>query len=232
MASLTWLGHASFLLVSDEGKQIYVDPFLNGNPKTPDEREAAVERSTSSRSRTATATTSATRWRSRRRSRRRRSSARSSSRAGSAARARSSADQLPGINKGGTQEIDGIHFTLVNAFHSSSSDDGAYARRGLRLRGPARGRPRDLLRRRHLRLRRHGADPRASTRPTTRCCRSATTSRWARGRRRSRSSCSATRRASPATTEPSRSSPGRPISSAPRPRERRSTSSSRAARSS
>ena len=42
MASLTWLGHASFLLVSDEGKRIYVDPFLNGNPKTPDEREAAL----------------------------------------------------------------------------------------------------------------------------------------------------------------------------------------------
>ena len=33
---------------------------------------------------------------------------------------------LPGLNKGGTQEIDGIHFTLVNAFHSSSSDEGEY----------------------------------------------------------------------------------------------------------
>src|SRR5690242_9605587 len=36
MASLTWLGHAAFLLVSDEGKRIYVDPFLNGNPKAPE----------------------------------------------------------------------------------------------------------------------------------------------------------------------------------------------------
>ena len=35
-------------------------------------------------------------------------------------------DQLPGLNKGGTQEIDGIHFTLVNAFHSSSSNDLEY----------------------------------------------------------------------------------------------------------
>jgi L-ascorbate metabolism protein UlaG (beta-lactamase superfamily) len=34
--------------------------------------------------------------------------------------------ELPGINKGGTQEIDGIKFTLVNAFHSSSSDEGDY----------------------------------------------------------------------------------------------------------
>jgi L-ascorbate metabolism protein UlaG (beta-lactamase superfamily) len=34
--------------------------------------------------------------------------------------------EVPGINKGGTQEIDGIKFTLVNAFHSSSADDGTY----------------------------------------------------------------------------------------------------------
>jgi L-ascorbate metabolism protein UlaG (beta-lactamase superfamily) len=33
---------------------------------------------------------------------------------------------LPGINKGGTQEIDGVKFTLTNAFHSSSTDEGAY----------------------------------------------------------------------------------------------------------
>jgi L-ascorbate metabolism protein UlaG (beta-lactamase superfamily) len=38
--SLTWLGHASFRVDSPGGKRIYVDPFLNGNPKTPDsERE-------------------------------------------------------------------------------------------------------------------------------------------------------------------------------------------------
>jgi L-ascorbate metabolism protein UlaG (beta-lactamase superfamily) len=32
----TWLGHASFRLNSPGGKRIYVDPFLNGNPKCPD----------------------------------------------------------------------------------------------------------------------------------------------------------------------------------------------------
>ena len=37
MASLTWLGHSAFLLASDEGKRIYIDPFLNGNPSTPDD---------------------------------------------------------------------------------------------------------------------------------------------------------------------------------------------------
>ena len=35
MATLTWLGHAAFRLDSDEGKRIYIDPFLTGNPKTP-----------------------------------------------------------------------------------------------------------------------------------------------------------------------------------------------------
>lgn len=36
---LTWLGHASFRFDSPGGKRIYVDPFLNGNPKTPDEEK-------------------------------------------------------------------------------------------------------------------------------------------------------------------------------------------------
>ena len=33
--SLTWLGHAAFRLDTPGGKRIYVDPFLNGNPKCP-----------------------------------------------------------------------------------------------------------------------------------------------------------------------------------------------------
>jgi L-ascorbate metabolism protein UlaG (beta-lactamase superfamily) len=35
-------------------------------------------------------------------------------------------DELPGPNKGGTVEAEGIKFTLTNAFHSSASDDGEY----------------------------------------------------------------------------------------------------------
>jgi L-ascorbate metabolism protein UlaG (beta-lactamase superfamily) len=35
-------------------------------------------------------------------------------------------DELPGSNKGGTVEAAGAKFTLVNAFHSSGSDDGDY----------------------------------------------------------------------------------------------------------
>ena len=39
MATITWLGHASFRLDTDEGKRIYIDPWLSG-PTVPDnERE-------------------------------------------------------------------------------------------------------------------------------------------------------------------------------------------------
>ena len=34
--ALTWLGHATFRMDTPGGKRIYVDPFLNGNPKCPE----------------------------------------------------------------------------------------------------------------------------------------------------------------------------------------------------
>jgi L-ascorbate metabolism protein UlaG (beta-lactamase superfamily) len=124
MASLTWLGHASFLLTSDEGKRIYVDPFLNGNPATPDSLRSpeqvdviavthghpdhvgdAVALSQSFPAAAIVAMVELKAW------------------LGSKG---ANVGAVPGLNKGGTQEIDGIHFTLVNAFHSSSSDEGAY----------------------------------------------------------------------------------------------------------
>jgi L-ascorbate metabolism protein UlaG (beta-lactamase superfamily) len=40
---LTWLGHAAFRIDSPGGKRIYVDPFLNGNPRCP-ENELEPER--------------------------------------------------------------------------------------------------------------------------------------------------------------------------------------------
>jgi L-ascorbate metabolism protein UlaG (beta-lactamase superfamily) len=40
---LTWLGHSAFRLDTPGGKRIYVDPFLNGNPRCP-ESEVEPER--------------------------------------------------------------------------------------------------------------------------------------------------------------------------------------------
>jgi L-ascorbate metabolism protein UlaG (beta-lactamase superfamily) len=40
---LTWLGHAAFRVDTPGGKRIYVDPFLNGNPRCP-ETELEPER--------------------------------------------------------------------------------------------------------------------------------------------------------------------------------------------
>ena len=37
--TLTWLGHATFRVDSPGGKRIYIDPFLNGNPKCPDNEQ-------------------------------------------------------------------------------------------------------------------------------------------------------------------------------------------------
>ena len=41
--TLTWLGHSAFRVETPNGKRIYVDPFLNGNPKCP-ESEKEPER--------------------------------------------------------------------------------------------------------------------------------------------------------------------------------------------
>jgi len=124
MTTLTWLGHAAFRIDSDRGKRIYIDPFLTGNPKLP-EGEGTPERvdiiaithghddhvgDTVSLSQTfpdapIVAQVELTGW---------------------------LVDQgannggLPGINKGGSREIDGIRFTLTNAHHSSSTHEGAY----------------------------------------------------------------------------------------------------------
>ena len=37
--TLTWLGHSAFRVDTPGGKRIYVDPFLNGNPKCPESEQ-------------------------------------------------------------------------------------------------------------------------------------------------------------------------------------------------
>jgi L-ascorbate metabolism protein UlaG (beta-lactamase superfamily) len=125
MASLTWLGHASFRLDTDSGKRIYVDPWLTGNPKTPDaERQPdrvdvialthghfdhvgdTVELSKRFPAAQIVGLVELKGWLGK--------------------QGANVGEQLPGLNKGGTQTVDGIRFTMTNAFHSSSADDGTY----------------------------------------------------------------------------------------------------------
>jgi L-ascorbate metabolism protein UlaG (beta-lactamase superfamily) len=119
---LTWLGHASFRLDSPGGKRIYVDPWLE-NPKCPEsEKEPeridviaithghtdhvgqAVEL-TKTFQPEVVAMIELKGW------------------LGSKG---APVGDMPGPNKGGTVEAAGVTFTLTNAFHSSSSDEGDY----------------------------------------------------------------------------------------------------------
>jgi L-ascorbate metabolism protein UlaG (beta-lactamase superfamily) len=124
MASLTWLGHASFRLDTDEGKRIYIDPFLKDNPATPDaerepERVDAIALTHGHGDHTADVVPLSKRfpdaeivamvelkaW---------------------LGKQGANIGEKPGINKGGTQEAAGVRFTMTDAHHSAASDDGAY----------------------------------------------------------------------------------------------------------
>jgi L-ascorbate metabolism protein UlaG (beta-lactamase superfamily) len=122
-ASLTWLGHASFRLDTPGGKRVYVDPWLE-NPKCPDgEKEpercdviavthghsdhvgSVVEISKRHGPLPIVALVELKGWLKDKGAR---------------------TDDVPGPNKGGTVDAAGVKFTLVNAFHSSGAEDGAY----------------------------------------------------------------------------------------------------------
>src|SRR5579872_5495896 len=113
MATLTWLGHAAFLLVSDDGKHIYIDPWLSGNPKTPEDRKApeqvdvialthghsdhagdAAELSKAFPDAEIVAQVELKGW--------------------LGGKGANVSGRLPGLNKGGSQVIGGVRFTLTN----------------------------------------------------------------------------------------------------------------------
>jgi L-ascorbate metabolism protein UlaG (beta-lactamase superfamily) len=122
-ASLTWLGHASFRLDTPGGKRVYVDPWLD-NPKCPDAEKdpdrcdviaithghtdhvgSTVELTKKLGPVPIVAMVELKGW---------------------LKEQGAQTDDLPGPNKGGTVAIEGIKFTLTNAFHSSSAGDGTY----------------------------------------------------------------------------------------------------------
>jgi L-ascorbate metabolism protein UlaG (beta-lactamase superfamily) len=122
-ALLTWLGHASFRIDSPGGKRIYVDPWLD-NPKCPESEKnpdrcdviavthghsdhlgSVVELTEQLGPMPIVAQVELKGWL-----------------RGQGAQT----DDMPGPNKGGTVEVEGVKFTLTNAFHSSSADDGTY----------------------------------------------------------------------------------------------------------
>jgi L-ascorbate metabolism protein UlaG (beta-lactamase superfamily) len=119
--TVTWLGHAAFRLDTPGGKRVYIDPFLNGNPKCPS-GETSPERAdivavthghgdhvgdtvaiAKQHGATVVAQVELGGW-----------------------LGKQGAENVTGGNKGGTTEVDGLKFTFTNAFHSSSTPDGGY----------------------------------------------------------------------------------------------------------
>jgi L-ascorbate metabolism protein UlaG (beta-lactamase superfamily) len=121
--ALTWLGHGAFRFDTPGGKRVYIDPFLD-NPKCPDrEKEPErmdilalthghgdhVGRSVELIGRYSPAVVAAVelkQW---------------------LAAQGADVGEMPGVNKGGTQDVDGVKLTVTDARHSSSTEDGTYA---------------------------------------------------------------------------------------------------------
>lgn len=122
-STLTWLGHAAFRIDSSQGKRIYVDPFLTGNPKCPEGEQQPdrvdVIALTHGHSDHVGDTVNLAK-------RHEPAIVAQVELKGWLGKQGAPVGDLPGINKGGTHEIDGVRFTLTNAFHSSSSDEGEY----------------------------------------------------------------------------------------------------------
>jgi L-ascorbate metabolism protein UlaG (beta-lactamase superfamily) len=120
MLSYTWLGHATFLFRSPAGKRILVDPWITGNPSSPPSaaktiRELDLLLLTHGHSdHTADAV--------------------SVGRASGAQVVapyelslwlqRKGLQKVVGMNPGGTLQTHGLSITMVQAFHSSSVEDG------------------------------------------------------------------------------------------------------------
>jgi len=121
--TLTWLGHAAFRIDTSGGKRVYVDPFLNGNPTCPPgeqspERVDIVAVTHGHGDHIGDTIALAQQYGCK--------VVAQVELAGWLGKQGVDDAGLVAPNKGGTVNVDGIKFTLVNAFHSSSSPDLAY----------------------------------------------------------------------------------------------------------
>jgi L-ascorbate metabolism protein UlaG (beta-lactamase superfamily) len=121
--AITWLGHASFRFDTPGGKRVYVDPWLDGNPKCP-EAEQAPQRcdlvlvTHGHFDHNAAAVELGKRFGC--------PLVCMVELAGWLERQGYPHGSQRAMNKGGTQEVEGLRVTLTNAFHSSSAPDGTY----------------------------------------------------------------------------------------------------------
>jgi L-ascorbate metabolism protein UlaG (beta-lactamase superfamily) len=117
---LTWLGHSAFRLDAG-GKRIYVDPFLNGNPKCPEgeqtpERVDIVAITHGHGDHVGDAVDLA-----------KKHGATVIAPVELAGKLGSQGvENVKDPNKGGTVDVDGVRFTMTHAQHSSSDNDGNY----------------------------------------------------------------------------------------------------------
>jgi L-ascorbate metabolism protein UlaG (beta-lactamase superfamily) len=120
-AKLTWLGHATFTLESPTGKVVLVDPWLEGNPRSPANAEPArvdlilvthghfdhladAVRLANAHKAPLLATFELANW-----------------------FEAQGAETAVGHNKGSRNAYGDLTISLTNAFHSSSTPDGVYA---------------------------------------------------------------------------------------------------------
>jgi L-ascorbate metabolism protein UlaG (beta-lactamase superfamily) len=120
----TWVGHGTWKVRTAGGKDVLIDPWLTGNPAAPDHLKTVdrldimvVTHGHGDHTGDAVAVAKATNCK----------VITTVEVAGWLGREGVSGDNLVGMNKGGTFEVDGISFTMVHAEHTSSTPDGASA---------------------------------------------------------------------------------------------------------